>query len=563
MSVSFVRGNHRLLSCAAAVALAALGWSGAPPAEYTQLVLLPMADLKSVTIPPGLPDVVVDDAGSVRVGRESRPARLVRGPQRIVRSLPVPLGGARLELALAAIRRTATLRVLADDVEIARVKAPPGVWTPAAIELPPSIRPVRIVEELTTSPEGLVFWSDDRLLRDVPPRRRPDVIVVSLDTVRPDYLTPYVKSEVTTPALAAFATEATRFDQAISVSSWTLPAHDAVFTGSYPGIDGNRIDASRITLAERFASAGYDTFGVSGGPFVDSAFGFERGFTSYLDSIPGKHATETTTWAIDRIGHVPAATPVFAFLNYFDAHEPNTGFSTLEWFQMNSREFHWTPEAVARVRAAYSHDVASLDREIGRLFDGIRRTRDWSDTVVIVFGDHGQLLGERGMIGHALRLDEELIHVPLLVKPAGGLRLPNHYGEQVQLTDVYPLALELAGLPPEQEASLIDCISRSLPIRPLTFARVHHPVTPDLLDSSQWQSESLQLARTDTLRAMRDADGHLTLTTIGDPGHALDPATVPSLFQDLDAFERGSQPGAAEHVRRDVLKRLRALGYIR
>jgi hypothetical protein len=62
---------------------------------------------------------------------------------------------------------------------------------------------------------------------------------------------------------------------------------------------------------------------------------------------------------------------------------------------------------------------------------------------------------------------------------------------------------------------------------------------------------------------MRDAAGHLTLTTIGDAGHALDPATVPSLFQDLDAFETGSQPGAVINVRRDVLKRLRALGYIR
>ena len=172
------------------------------------------------------------------------------------------------------------------------------------------------------------------------------------------------------------------------MSSWTLPAHEAIFTGAYPSIDGGRVDARETTIAEIFASAGYDTFGISGGPFVDSAFGFQQGFNSYLDSVPGKHAGETTTAALDRIAHGSKMTPVFAFLNYFDAHEPNTGITAAEWAATDSREFHWTPEAVARLRDAYRHDVQSMDRELGRLFEGLRRTRDWRNTVVIVLGDH-------------------------------------------------------------------------------------------------------------------------------------------------------------------------------
>ena len=479
-----------------------------------------------------------------------------------MRSVDVPLGGARLDIALAPIRRTATLRVVADDAEMARVKAVPGVWNPVSIDLPYSLRPTRIVEELIASPEGFVLWSDDRLVRKWPARNRPDVIVVSLDTVRPDYLTPYNPGE-STPALAAFAKEATRFDQAISVTSWTLPAHEAVFTGTYPSIDGGRLDTRDATLAELFASAGYDTWGMSGGPFTDATFGFQRGFRSYLDSIPGKHAAETTSAALDWIQHASKATPVFAFLNYFDAHEPNTGLTAAEWRSMDSYAFHWTPETVARIRGAYRQDVRTLDREVGRLLDGIRRTRDWRNTVVVVFGDHGQLLGERGMIGHALRLDEELIHVPLLVKAAGKTPLPDHYADQIQLTDVLPLVTELAGIPIDQEPTMVGRISAGLPVRPLAFAQVHHPASPGLLDSSQWASESLQLVRTDTLRAIRDAEGHLSLTTTSDGTRLLDPATMPPLFRELDTFAKGSQPGGELRVRREVLKRLRALGYIR
>jgi arylsulfatase A-like enzyme len=312
-----------------------------------------------------------------------------------------------------------------------------------------------------------------------------------------------------------------------------------------------------------FSSAGYDTFGVSGGPFTDAAFGFQRGFASYRDSGPGKNAAGTTTEVLEWMSHASKATPVFAFLNYFDAHEPNAGMSVDEWREMDSREFHWTPDAVARVRDGYRQDVHALDREMGRLFEGIRRTRDWNNTVVVVLSDHGQLLGERGMIGHALRLDEELIHVPLLVKPAGGLRLPDHYADQVQLTDVFPLVIELADIPSEQEPLVLARVVAGRPIRQLTFAQVRHAASAGLLESSQWQSGSLQLVRTDTLRAIRDGEGHLSLTTIADCEHSLDPVSMPSLFNELDTFGEASQPEGTLRVRRDVLKRLRALGYIR
>jgi arylsulfatase A-like enzyme len=522
-----------------------------------------MTHVRGASVPSNLHDVFSDmAAGTVRIGRESRPAHLVEGPQRVERSLSIPVGGATLDLALGPVRRSVTLRVLAGGVELASIKALPDQWTPVRIDLPYSLRPVHLVEELRASPEALVFWSDDQLVRKWPTRSRPDVVVISLDTVRPDYLTPYNHDKSSSPALATFAEEATRFDQAISVSSWTLPAHEAVFTGAYPKRD-DRLDAGELTLAEAFASAGYETFGMSGGPFLDAAFGFQRGFASYFDSIPGKHAKDTTTWALDRMAQASKATPVFAFLNYFDAHEPNTGVATAEWQAMDSREYRWTPDAVARIRAAYRQDVRSLDHEVGRLFDGLKRIRDWNNTLVIVFGDHGQLLGERGMVGHGFRLDEELIHVPLMIKAPLEVHLPPHYADQVQLTDVFPLALELAGILSDRETSRVDRIVRGIPIRALTFAEVRHEATPTLLESSQWVSESLQLVRTDTLRAMRDAEGRRTLASTDDATRSLDDSSMPSLFHELGTFEHPTPPPSVPNVRRDVLKRLRALGYIR
>ena len=107
-------------------------------------------------------------------------------------------------------------------------------------------------------------------------------------------------------------------------------------------------------------------------------------------------------------------------------------------------------------------------------------------------------------------------------------------------------------------------IMAGMPIRTLAFAQVRHPASPGLLDSSQWESESLQLVRTDTLRAMRDAEGRLTLTEVAETVSAFcTPASIPTLFSELDTFEKSSQPDSSFSIRRDVLKRLRALGYVR
>ena len=539
--------------------------------------MLPMDALPSNRLPAGITDVTADPPlRTFRLNRENRPARLVEGPQTVRRRLATAEGSARFETSFAPLQARATMKisVAGASAPLVTVTAAAGQWTPVVAELPQSSgNELEIVEELVTAPGRLVLWGDDRLVPLAPQDNRPDVILISLDTVRPDYLTPYSPTEPTTPTLAQLAQEGMRFDQAISVTSWTMPAHAAVFSGRYPNLGlgfSERLDPGELTLAEVFSAAGYSTHGASGGPYTDSDFGFQQGFRSYLDSHNWKNAAAITDWALARLAESTRGTPLFLFLNYFDAHEPIGDLTTEEWHAIDSGKRKLTPAMRDRIRTAYRADLQTIDRQLARLFAGVRRSRNWQNTIVIAFSDHGQLLGERGGVGHALTLDEELIRVPLIVKPAGRVRPPRPiYREQFQLTDLFSLTTELAGIEDEREAASLSHVLAGRPVRDLTFAQVHHDPTPALTAMPRWQSATLRAVRTDSSKVVRDLEGRVVTYRIrsGAESEVSRGALTDRLLAELDTFERQRSGEAAASpplvLRRELLDRLRALGYIR
>ena len=121
-----------------------------------------------------------------------------------------------------------------------------------------------------------------------------------------------------------------------------------------------------------------------GGDPTDSTFGFQQGYRTYLDSGDWKNADAITSWALERVTRSKRGAPLFLFLNYFDAHEPYTGVPTAEWQALDAGASPLTPEKVARIRAGYREGLRDIDRQLARLFDGFRRSRDWQNTVVIV-----------------------------------------------------------------------------------------------------------------------------------------------------------------------------------
>jgi arylsulfatase A-like enzyme len=528
----------------------------------------------AVPLPPATAVVADPPLHSYRVGRENRSARVVEGPQRLVRSVPVPPGGGRFETSISPLKGSVSVRVA-----IKGSSAPPSVvvaaadkWSPVTIDLPKDRSTVDIEETLDAPAGSRVLWADDRIAPARPQGTRPDVVVITLDTVRPDYLTPYSPRETTTPTLAQLAREGTRFDQAISVSSWTMPGHAALFTGEYPDMGlgfTHRLEPRELTLPEIFAAAGYNTHGASGGPFTDSVLGFQQGFRCYLDSGGWKNAADITSWALERVTKSQPGAPLFLFLNYFDAHEPYAGISDAEWHALDSGKAPLTPEKLATIRNSYRDGIRTIDTQLARLFEGFRRSRNWQNTIVVVVGDHGQLLGERGFIGHAYTLDEELLRIPLIVKPAASRKLGRAtYAEQFQMTDVFGLTLQLAGIQGRSDDSLSRRVSEGKPVRGLTFASIHHDPTPELRAMPRWRSAELTAVRTDTMKVVRDLEGRTVSYRVGRSGEEVVPSTALSqrLLGELAAFSK-RLPVPADSgtltLPADVRERLRALGYIR
>jgi arylsulfatase A-like enzyme len=333
----------------------------------------------------------------------------------------------------------------------------------------------------------------------------PSVIVVVIDTLRADHLGLYGYEEhPTTPNLDARAGAAAVFERAFSTAPWTLPAIGSLFTGQLPSLHAAgarfvpsagvaaaappgsapadelvshderaffRLGASRPTLAERFAEAGYETAAIANNTFLAPEFGLDRGFATYdYDTeVPERRAAEATDRALAWLSERPSGErPVFLFLHYFDPHmayaapPPFLGrFSgalagdELELplqditglrYHIRDRVEGWQRYA-ALERALYDEEIAYVDAELKRLFDALKARGFFEHGYLLLTSDHGEEFHEHGGVEHGHTVYDELIRVPLLVWGpgivAGRHQLP------VSLVDVMPTLLEAAGLAAE------------------------------------------------------------------------------------------------------------------
>ena len=343
-----------------------------------------------------------------------------------------------------------------------------------------------------------------------PPAGTPDVILVSLDTTRADHLSTYGYTRETSPQLTSFAADALRFTQARSASSWTLPGHASMFTGMYPSrhgarlagawlpgqsIDGRRrvafpLPAEAVTLAEVLRDRGYSTGAfVANFSYLYRDFGVSQGFQRYDDApglllrvrphvvrfaqhiAPGfcrkpyRSAADMNAAALAWLDQAPAGRPVFLFVNYMEAHQP---WLAPPPYDRWSRELPAARQLADRdlythavralpqeerdfIVANYDGQLAAMDGGLGALLAALRARGRYEDALVIVTADHGELLGEHDQMGHIARmLYEPLLHVPLVVKFPGAARPRGTNDTPVQLIDLLPTVVAVAGasLPP-------------------------------------------------------------------------------------------------------------------
>lgn len=280
--------------------------------------------------------------------------------------------------------------------------------------------------------------------RPAPRADAPNVVLVSIDTVRADRVGAYGARDAATATLDAIAAGGVRFEKAIAPAPLTLPSHATLLTGLYPprhGVRHNgifRLGGERTTLAERFRDAGYATGAAVGAVVLEAGFGLAQGFDHYDDDFgaerasatgyPERRADEVTDAALGWLAGVDR--PFFLFVHYYDPHaeyDPPAPYA---------ERFRGRP---------YEGEIAYVDAAVGRLLEALRADGRLERTIVAVTSDHGESLGEHGERTHSYTLYDATLAVPLVLRGPGvphGRSVPG----VVSLADVAPTLLALAGV---------------------------------------------------------------------------------------------------------------------
>jgi arylsulfatase A-like enzyme len=404
--------------------------------------------------------------------------------------------------------------------------------------------------------------------------RRPNVVVVLIDTLRADHLPTYGYPRATAPFVDSLAHDGVVFESAWSTSSWTAPATASLFTSLYPqehgvvhgldreGADGrrlvNRIPEDVQTLAEMFKAAGYRTLGVSDNAHVSRETGFDQGFDVF-ESGTGATAERLHKWVRDHREEMASHQPYFLYVHYVEPHEPY--LPREPWHSEFARDGHAHPTH-ARFVNAYDSEIRSLDDGLARLY----RACGWADdTVVIVTSDHGEEFGDHGGGGHAHSLYSEVLRVPLVVHGVPGA-IARRVDEPVSLVDVLPTLRELAGGAFDPRAEGVSL----LPILRGGTGGFDRPLFAHLVQFETGRVWEATVAG--EWKRIRLSDGRRLLFNLADdPREATDLSeSLPSVSAALDrrdrafAARRKDAPAPVETlVSRETAESLRALGYAR
>ena len=294
---------------------------------------------------------------------------------------------------------------------------------------------------------------------------RPDIVLVSLDAVRPDHLSCYGHPRPTSPAIDRLAAEGVLFERCLAQAPWTLPSHMSLFTSLLP--TDNCVDclntilpSGLTTLAEVLAAEGYETAALVNDGQMRAHWGFDRGFATWREfaaDTPAGAADQLTDRALEWLAAPRPAGPFLLFLHYYDAHDPYE--APLEWRRRFGVEITGPqarqacfahrapgqgpapPAVVRQLKAAYDAEIAGMDHELGRLFAALS-----PETLVVVFSDHGECFGEHGWMLHGATLTEPDIRAALVVRPPRSWRVPpRRVADPVALLDVAPTLVALAG----------------------------------------------------------------------------------------------------------------------
>jgi len=303
---------------------------------------------------------------------------------------------------------------------------------------------------------------------------RPNILFITIDTLRADHCSLYGYERRTTPRLEELAKGGVVFERAYASMATTLPSHATMFTGLLPrrhGVVKNGLIVGRNhdTLAERLSRHGYDTGAIVSSFVVNRRFGLDQGFSSYDDEFPKRGSTarnntfedmevpggfdqraertreKALAWLDARgyLGGRQPGRPFFLWVHFFDPHDP---YVPPHRFRRAVAPRDAKGELQAMI-ASYDGEVRYTDAEIGALADALAKGGLLDQTLLVVTADHGEGLMSHGHQNHGLHLYEEAVHVPLLLRWPRGLPRERRIAAPVSLADLLPTLLEIGGIP--------------------------------------------------------------------------------------------------------------------
>lgn len=311
-------------------------------------------------------------------------------------------------------------------------------------------------------------WGDAK--KPLPRAHRPNLLLVTIDTLRPDHLHCYGYEQVQTPSIDSLADAGIRFTEAFTPIPITLPSHAVILTGTFPmmsgmhDFSGNVLSSSQPTLATVLRARGYDTGAVIAAAVLDRRFGLNHGFDFYYDHFDFSRLAETNLDLMERPANEvidqalawlakPRTKPFFLWVHLYDPHHP------------------YKPPAPFNAEYKsnlYDGEIAFADSQLKRLLEYLKQHALYNRTLVVLAGDHGEGLGEHGEKTHGFFIYDSTLHVPLIIKPVVGTTPSEKVNAApVSLVDLMPTVLGLLHVPIPSEVqgrSLTGMLLRSGPV---------------------------------------------------------------------------------------------------
>jgi len=392
------------------------------------------------------------------------------------------------------------------------------------------------------------------------------VVLISIDTCRADYLSCYGYPRKTTPNIDKLAREAIRFEHVVSPVPITLPAHCSMLTGTIPPIHGvhenigYRLDRSNLTLQEILRQNGFNTSAIVSSFVLDKMVGLSQGFDSYYDHFEKTHRIQfynerkgdkTTQIALDWLERNSLdCNPSFLFLHYYDPHN-----------EYDPPE----PYATEFADNLYAGEIAFTDHCIGQIIRRLKELNMYDSTLLIITGDHGEMLGEHGEDEHTYFIYESAIRVPLIIK-LPGQREGRVVRDPVGLVDIVPTVCSLLNIKVPSQVQGRDLSAFLYGKTPENYTRYLYSesMTPNRLGASSLMAIStgkwkyIQAPRPELYNLAADPEEQNNLFE-KEPHRA-------RILEDklLEKLEQSVRQGKNNRIKMDAetIRRLESLGYV-